>query len=346
MQIGAVHFGGPDRPAGALRDVLAQRVAAVPAGGSIDWVTYYFRDRRLAADLIAARRRGVAVRVALDGHPRAPRANDAVIALLQPELGGGLRVVRCAADGTPVGRLLRPRLHEKLYCFSHPEPIALVGSFNPSGDEPEQAPEMLREIGDHDRGHNLLVELRGADLVAALMDHTRRLHAARHGALDRFSPAANRTLFGGALTIHFWPRVRPDPVYAWLRRLAPGSRLRLAASHISGVSSRRALRALAARDVAVEIVSEATRRRVPPETQRKLMAAGICFRRVISDPWLPMHNKFVLVETGRERWVIFGSFNWSEPSRRFNREIGILASDPQLFDALEERWGVLEAGAV
>jgi phosphatidylserine/phosphatidylglycerophosphate/cardiolipin synthase-like enzyme len=346
MQIGAVHFGGPDRPAGVLRDVLAQRIADVPAGGSIDWVTYYFRDRRLAADLIAARRRGVAVRVTLDGHPRAPRANDAVIALLRSELGDDLRAVRRAVDGTPVGRLLRPRLHEKLYCFSHPEPVALVGSFNPSGDEPERAPEVLREIGDHDRGHNLLVELREPALVEALVEHARRLHAARHTALDRFSAAANRSLFGGALTVHFWPRVRPDPIYAWLGRLTPGSRVRLAASHISGISSRRALCALAARGVAVEILSEATRRRVPSATQQALEAAGISFRRVICDPWLPMHNKFALVEGDRERWVIFGSFNWSEPSRRFNREIGILAGDARLFDILAERWQVLEADAV
>jgi phosphatidylserine/phosphatidylglycerophosphate/cardiolipin synthase-like enzyme len=346
MQIGAVHFGGPDRPVGALRDVLAQRIADVPAGGCIDWVTYYFRDRRLAADLVAARRRGVRVRVTLDAHPRAPRANDAVIALLGSELGNGLRAVRRAADATPVGRLLRPRLHEKLYCFSHPEPVALVGSFNPSGDEPEQAPEVPREIGDHDRGHNLLVELCDPTLVAALAEHARRLHAARHTALDRFSPAANRPLFGGDLTVHFWPRVRPDPIYAWLRRLAPDSRVRLAASHVSGLSSRKALCALAARGVGVEILSEATRRRVPRKTQRALQAAGISFRRVTSEPWLPMHNKFALVERGRERWVIFGSFNWSEPSRRFNREIGVVACDPRLFDSLAQRWQALETDAV
>lgn len=346
MQIGAVHFGGPDRPVGALRDVLAQRIADVPAGGCIDWVTYYFRDRRLAADLIAARRRGVRVCVTLDGHPRAPRANDAVIALLRSELGDGLRAVRRACDDTPLGRLLRPRLHEKLYCFSHPEPVVLVGSFNPSGDEPEQAPEVPREIGDHDRGHNLLVEIRDPALVAALVEHARRLHAARHAALDRFSPLANRPLSSGALTVHFWPRVRPDPVYAWLRRLAPGSRVRLAASHLSGLSSRRALCALAARGVGVEILSEATRRRVPSETQRRLEAAGISLRRVTGDPWLPMHDKFALMESGRERWAIFGSFNWSEPSRRLNREIGVLAGDARLFDILAQRWQVLEADAV
>ncbi|HEY5658780.1 MAG TPA: phospholipase D-like domain-containing protein [Myxococcota bacterium] len=346
MEIGAVHFGGPDRPAGALRDVLAERIAAVPAGGAIDWITYYFRDRRLAQDLIAARHRGVDVRVTLDGHPRSPRANAAVIALLAPELGRGLRAVRRSVDATPVGRLLRPRLHEKLYCFSHPEPVALVGSFNPSGDAAEQAPDVVREIGDHDRGYNLLVELRGAELTAALVAHARRLHAARHGALDRFTAAANRPLCAGDLAVHFWPRARPDPIYAWLRRLGRGDRVRVAASHVSGPSARRALCALAARGAGVEIVSEATQRRVPPEMQRRLSAAGVSFRRLVSDPWLPMHDKFALVEAGGERWSIFGSFNWSEPSRRFNREIGIFSRDARLFDALAERWGELRARAV
>jgi len=32
-----------------------RRMAAVPAGGEIDWVTYYFRDRRLAHALLDAR---------------------------------------------------------------------------------------------------------------------------------------------------------------------------------------------------------------------------------------------------------------------------------------------------
>ena len=43
-----IYFGGPDLPPRRLRDVLAERVAEVPTGGAIDWVTYYFRDWRLA----------------------------------------------------------------------------------------------------------------------------------------------------------------------------------------------------------------------------------------------------------------------------------------------------------
>ena len=70
-----VHFGGPGRPDGGLRDLLAERVSQVPAGGAIDWVTYYLRDRRLAGELVAARRRGVAVRVTLEGRPRTTGAN-------------------------------------------------------------------------------------------------------------------------------------------------------------------------------------------------------------------------------------------------------------------------------
>jgi phosphatidylserine/phosphatidylglycerophosphate/cardiolipin synthase-like enzyme len=322
-----------------LRDLLAERIAAVPGGGAIDWVTYYFRDRRLARDLVAARRRGVDVRVTLDGHPRTPGANDAVIGLLTDGLADGLRVVRHPMDGARWGKLLRPRLHEKLYCFSHPEPAAFVGSFNPSGDVPEESPDVLREIGDHDRGHNVLVELRGTELAAPLVAHARHLHASCHGALDRFSPRSNRALVRDGIEIHFWPRVRPDPILRRLARLGPGSRVRLAASHISGPTSRRVLVGLAARGVELAILTEATHRRVPPAMEQRLAAAGIPIRRVLhADEWIPMHNKFALVEANACRSVIFGSYNWSEPSRRLNREIGVIARDAALFDAFAARW--------
>ena len=63
-------LGGPDQPAGRLRDLLSERVGAVPPGGSIDWVTYYLRDRRLARELVRARNRGVAVNMTLERQPR------------------------------------------------------------------------------------------------------------------------------------------------------------------------------------------------------------------------------------------------------------------------------------
>jgi hypothetical protein len=237
-----LHFGGPDRPPGCLRDLLAERVAAVPAGGAIDWVTYYFRDRRLAAALARARERGVQVRITLDGTPRTPRANEAVCGMLREALGDGLRVVTTPLDAMRWGRLFRPRLHEKLYCFSQPEPVAFVGSFNPSGDDPEEEPEILAEIGDQDRGHNVLVELRNRALVGGLVRHARSLHAGHHGVFDRFRPASNRELRSDGLAIHFLPRVRPNPVVSLLRRCGAGHRVRIAASHLSGPSRAASLR--------------------------------------------------------------------------------------------------------
>jgi phosphatidylserine/phosphatidylglycerophosphate/cardiolipin synthase-like enzyme len=336
-----IHFGGPDRPPGCLRELLAERVEAVPPGGAIDWVTYYFRDRRLAAALIRARGRGVQVRVTLDGRPRTPRANDAVVRMLRGSLRDGLRVVTHPMDGTPWGKLVRPRLHEKLYCFSHPEPVAFVGSFNPSGDDPEEEPEILREIGDQDRGHNVLVGLADPGLVDGLVKHARGLNGRRHGAFDRFRSASNRELRGEDLAIHFLPRVRQDPVIALLRSCGAGHRVRIAASHLSGPTSVGVLRALAGRGARVEVLAEPTFRRVPPQAEEQLRAAGVSIRRVVHPDGLPMHAKFALVECRDEHRVIFGSFNWTEPSRRFNREIGVIASNPRLFRRFEERWEIL-----
>jgi phosphatidylserine/phosphatidylglycerophosphate/cardiolipin synthase-like enzyme len=99
---------------------------------------------------------------------------------------------------------------------------------------------------------------------------------------------------------------------------------------------------LAARGAELEVLTEASHRRVPPAMERRLAAAGIPIRRVLhAGEWIPMHNKFALVETREGRWVIFGSFNWSEPSRRLNREVGVVARDPALYDAFAARWKAL-----
>jgi hypothetical protein len=246
-------------------------------------------------------------------------------------LGSGLRVVRG-------GKLLRPRLHEKLYCFSHPSPAALVGSFNPSGDVPEADPGVLREIGDQDRGYNLLVELLEPELALALARHARALHAAAHGPFDRFAPAANRPLRSGDLEVHFWPRIAPHPVVSLLRGAGRGTRVRLVTSHLSGPSALRSLAGLARRGLALELLVGGTERRVPPRGEARLAAAGATVRRVLHPEGLPMHDKFLLIEPPGRRWLVFGSFNWSEPSRRFNREIGVIARESPLFDAFAARW--------
>ena len=341
-----VYFGGPDRPPGYLRDLLAERIEAVPSGGAIDWVTYYFRDRRLAEGLVRARNRGVRVRVTLDGSPRTPRANARMIELLGDALAGDLRVVQSISDNWFWGRRLRPRLHEKLYIFSGPEPTAFLGSFNPSGDHPELEPDIIREIGDQDRGHNLLVALRDPELIASLVEHARSLDRSRHSVLDRFRPSASQVLQSEGLSLHFLPRWRAHPVDVVLERCGAGNRVRIAASHLSGATSVRVLKALAERGATIEILAGATARRVPPGVEEKLRAVGVSFERLVHSEGFPMHAKFALIDGHGDHYAVFGSFNWTQRSRHLNREIVAIATDPKLFDAFSERWNAIRSSSL
>jgi phosphatidylserine/phosphatidylglycerophosphate/cardiolipin synthase-like enzyme len=336
----ALHWGGPDLPARRLRDLLALRVEAVPAGGHIFFATYYFRDRDLARRLVAAQRRGVDVRVVVDGNPRTPHANRTVVELLSgPQgLGAGFRLTASRSDGRALGKLLRPRLHEKLYVFSHPKPAAFVGSFNPSGDEPEEAPEVIAEIQDQDRGHNLLVELAEPAIIAVLANHVARLHAERSAVFARLLPDARGVQRFGDVELHFRPRAGRDPLRELVAGLGAGAHLRLCASHLSGRTATGLFVAALRRGAQLEVLAEATPRRVAPATEAALVAAGAQIARVAHPEKLPMHAKFLLAEAPGRRIAALGSFNWTEPSLRLNREIALISSDPKLFDALAERW--------
>lgn len=340
-----IHFGGPDFRSGRLRDLLAEHIAAVPPGGSIDWVTYYFRDRQLAKHLLEAHHQGVRVTVTIEGCPRSRTANDAVTAILAgPDgLGKGFRTISLPGVPTPSGRPWKPNLHEKLYCFSHPKPVALIGSFNPSGDNPEIRPDIVLEIGDHDRGHDLLVGLHRPKLVDRLTAHARMLNSTRPHLLQRFSPRLNRSLKDGNTEIFFWPRVRKNPVMRFLHQVGPGARIRIAASHLKGKATVSALINLAPCAASLEILSEPTLRRVPMQVERMFSKAGIPFARVEHPEGLPMHNKFVLVEKSGQRWVIFGSFNWTTRSYWLNYEIGAISTDDILFKAMSRRWELLKS---
>jgi phosphatidylserine/phosphatidylglycerophosphate/cardiolipin synthase-like enzyme len=331
--ISNIVFGDPAHP-GRLRDLLEERVRQVPPGGEIVWITYYFRDERLAEALIRAHRRGVRVLVSVEGRPRVRTANDRVIAMLSDPatgIGEGLRVVN---------RGLFRHLHEKLYCFSHPSPVALAGSFNPSGNRPED-PGMIRKIGDQDRGHNFLAEVSGR-AVGPLIEHARALHDHAPGLFQRLSPGWIRPIRTRRLSAYLFPRLG-NPLDDLLGRLAPGSRLRIAASHLRDTSIVATLCMLAAAGVQVELLTEETRRRVPPGIERQLRSGGIEFARYRHPDRLPMHNKFLLAETPQGRWAAFGSFNLTRSSRWLNTELLLVSRDDAVFDAFAGRWDAMKA---
>jgi phosphatidylserine/phosphatidylglycerophosphate/cardiolipin synthase-like enzyme len=304
-----VHFGRPDQPARALRDLLQRHVDAVSEGGSIDWVTYYFRDERLAGALVRAHERGVKVRISVEGHPRHRGANDRVIGILRRGLGDGLRVEKRLFGAS--------HLHTKLYCFSAPVPHALVGSFNPSGNEPED-PSVVADIGDQDRGHNLLVEIDDPEMVQALVVRT------------NFNIRDTQAFF--------FPKLGGNPLDQRLAELGSGAKLRIAASHLSDGRTGQLLVRLVERGGSVEVLTHHTLRRSPEPLVQFLRSSGVRTYRYEHPQELPMHAKFVLAEDGGRRWSAFGSYNLSRTSRWLNRELLMFSEDRKLWEALDRRW--------
>lgn len=334
---GELFLGGPDRPPRALRDLLQAHIEAVPAGGEIVWATYYFRDRALADALIAAARRGVRVRLAVEERPRLSDANAAVLARLREGLPAcDLRLHRAAVSHS--------HLHAKIYAFSHPYPLAFVGSFNPSGDSPDD-PEVVGEIGDQDRGHNLLVRFDAPAIVAGL----RSLAAALPKPfMARFSPRENHPLVSGSTRIHAFPRFAPGVLERSLHGLGQGCRVSVAASHMRGYSLPRRLARAARRGAEVRVVAHDSERRVPTKTLRRLASAGVRVRRWSHGEGLPMHAKFLVVQTPDREIVFFGSYNFNPSSRWLNQEVLVRSEEPDLIAAFKARFETLaaEAGGV
>jgi phosphatidylserine/phosphatidylglycerophosphate/cardiolipin synthase-like enzyme len=327
----AVFFGGPDHAPRHLRDVLEQRIEAVPEGGSILWATYYFRDEKLAEALVRAHRRGVFVTLCVEGHPRASSANVAVIRRLKEEIGLGLRVVHHA---------IPLHLHAKIYGFSHPRPVALVGSYNPSGNELEDRA-MLARIGDQDRGYNLLVEIDDPPTVRGLFAWIRDLH---RGPLAlqwrmRTHPLDPGREDGAAL---FFPRSR-NLLLDRLKALPSGSSVRIAASHVRDGHMAAVLADLARRQVRIELLTGATGRRAPARIEHSLAAAGVTVSRLGGPERVPMHCKFLLAQSEQLRWSAFGSYNFTRTSRWLNYELLMLSSDIGLWRTFDRRWTELVA---
>lgn len=325
-----LHLGGPDQPPRALRNLLAVRIEAVPPGGEIAWCTYYFRDLALADALIAASDRGVRVTLHVEGSPRRPDANRPVLERLRRHgLNGGLHV---HAPPLAALRRLHGHLHSKLYLFSHPAPAALVGSFNPSGNIPED-PAVIAEIGDQDRGHNILVEFGDPAIVDAL-----RAHLSRMGAADgRFRPSQNRVVTTGQETIWFYPRLHTNVVPRYLRTLRKGATVRGAISHLKRGALTQELLGIAGSGGSVELLVHDTERRVPGKLVSELIAGGIRVARYRHADGLPLHAKLLLTDDGTARRAFFGSFNYNLKSAWLNDEILVASSNAALFAALGGR---------
>lgn len=332
-----VFWGGPDRPARYLRDVLEERIHAVPQGGEILWATYYFRDEKLARALLEAHRRGVRVRVVVEGSPRTGAVNNRVQELLKGEKGlsSGFRALNHRFVDNLY--LRRCRLHEKLYFFSHPERSVMVGTFNPSGNQPED-PTVVRKIGDQDNGHNFLVDIRDPVLAEGLYEHACRLFEGPHGPWERHLPENNRLVTSPKTRILFFPRSRWRDFNVLFDDLEEGGSLHMAVSHLNDRGICKRLFNLARRGVVIDIIAHDTKRRVPTWVEKQMLDNGVNFNRYVHPDGLPMHNKFMLFETPIRQTLAFGSMNLSVRSLHANHELLVVTEDRALFRSMKQRW--------
>ncbi|MFL6749552.1 MAG: phospholipase D-like domain-containing protein [Sphingomicrobium sp.] len=333
--LGRVEFGGPDLPPRHLRDLLQQHVDQSPPGSRIDWATYYFRDRELAEALMRASDRGVSVRLVMEAKPRREGANDRVIAMLQAHgLGGGFHLYASPSD--PPGRI-----HSKIYAFSEPD-IAWVGSFNPSGDEPED-PEVIAEIGDQDRGHNLLLGIERPKLTKALRREVGRLIEPPKAL--KWRPSTNWRVRDGDTRLYFFPRMLSLAAEPAIARMGKRDRLRGAISHLKKSPLTRVLAFAARRGAAIDLLVHDTERRVPSGLVARLEGAGIRIRRVADAGDLPMHAKFLLVERRGRTTAWLGSYNFNDMSRLRNAEVLLSTTDAAVVEALSRRFEQIAAMA-
>jgi phosphatidylserine/phosphatidylglycerophosphate/cardiolipin synthase-like enzyme len=330
-----IHFGGPDEPPAALRDLLMARVESAEPGSEIAWATYYLRDPELAEALVAAKRRGVRVRVVLEVSPRRSDANNEVIATLRAGLGDDLRLHR--------GWLPGMHLHAKIYTFSGgSQPEALIGSFNPTVSS-EDDPSFVRKMGDQNRGENLLVNFQDESVVRALRKEVVRIWSGKAASpLNRFK---NRSKRWPELTLFFYPRWRTGVVDRGIKRLGRGDTVRAAISHMDRGPFSDELVHAAQRGAKVEVVVDDARRRVPDDVVGQLQRAGVDVRRYCDSDRLPMHAKFLIVEAKDRRQAYFGSFNYNFGSRYMNQEVLARTTDSTLIARLEDRFQILSETA-
>ncbi len=242
-------------------------------------------------------------------------------------LGGGLHLFRPEVKGG--------HLHAKIYAFSEPD-VAWIGSFNPSGDEPEDRG-VIAEIGDQDRGHNLLLGITRPKLTSELRQFVGRLSSTRRTPyplrLESYRPA-----WDGDSGLYFYPRMITKVVEPEVRKLRRGDRLRGAISHMNQGPFSAALAAAAGRGADLDLLVHDTERRVASEVVDALRKSGASIRRVRHAAGLPMHAKFLVVQRSGRSAAWLGSYNFNDRSRRRNAEVLLCTEDRAVTAALGERF--------
>lgn len=306
----------------------------------IHWVCYYLHDQLILDALVNAATRGVTITIFIEANPRIPEVNQSSIEYLRKHSPAQIKIIpaRKKPAWEYFGLHWHPHFHGKLYYFSHPSPHVLVGSYNPTAGADELSNHLLGEIGDHSISHNALVDITDHIAVSILVKHITALHQRWFRSLARFTPAHNQTHHAGDWNINFLPRLRSHPIQQLLTKNDKNTVIKCAISHLKGPGIRRALLNALRLGKDIEILLDATQRRVSQEHLSFLEHNNIRYHQPTLPPNCLMHNKFILCESENEASVTFGSYNWSARSRYLNHEIIASTCDQNIVASFKKRW--------
>jgi phosphatidylserine/phosphatidylglycerophosphate/cardiolipin synthase-like enzyme len=309
-------FGSPSKP-GRLRSLLAESIDRVPADGEILWSTYYLANTHLMERLSLAASRGVKIIIALEASPRRPAVNAEAFKRLHGL--SGLRIV-------PVKSRFFAHLHEKLYYFSHPQPFFLAGSYNPSMDASLDAA-AIRDIGDQDQGHNVLVRIADPAAVARVHQHLLAYVTQARGKAS--GPCDDPAVI-------FLPEDGRSQHLSWLA--GEWQSMHIAMSHLRDSAVVKILAGQARRGTQVHLISHECQRRFPARNEFALRKAGVNVWRYRHPQQWPMHSKYTLLRNGQEQVSLYGSLNFTKTSRWLNREVLIQSRALRTYDSLLANW--------
>jgi HKD family nuclease len=335
-----VYFGGPDKPAYFLRNLLAEKIDEIGENGEIFWITYYFRDFILAEKLVNAADRGVEVTVLLEASPRVKNANQEVINLLKSSDRLNVKAIRHIKPHRHLFSSI-PKIHEKLYYFrNNNEACAFIGSFNPSGRANDD-PEVVELIGDQDRGHNFLVEINDKLLLDNLYEHCVYMRNIKHGFVENIKRWKSHIESEGT-SIYFFPWAKKSVIFNYLKKATKGDRLYIAVSHFTSIAVVYNLIKLAKKGVEIKVISHDTKRRFPLKIEKLLNNFDISCIRYDHPNKYPMHNKFIILKKNECPLVAFGSMNLTVRSIDESHEIFCITNKLSIVNEFKLRWNSLE----
>lgn len=333
-----IYFGGPDLKKNILRDILLDRINHSRPGSKIIWVCYYLNEPMIIESLLQAANNNIDIDIIIDENPRCPDINDNFLSALNSSNKINVFKVRLKKFWNFFGIKWNPHLHSKLYYFSFPKPHALIGSYNPTASTDHLSNHQIDEIGDHSISHNVLASISDPVVIDKLLEYSETLKSSITRNISRISLLHNHTHQCNQWLLNFLPSITKHPLNKLFLKNDNNASIKCAISHLKGPGITRPLKSALKKGKKIEIVLEASKRRISSQHLSFLDSNHINYHQPVLDNHCLMHNKFVIYKSDAEHRVMFGSFNWSTRSRFLNHEIVASTDNSEIVNEFELRW--------